>query len=103
MLHHLLFKPNFSKVALGKESNLKGKQAADMMELRYSYELALGAQLWANQCLFKHDASATCKYKWIGQNLYTNKRRGEPQDPKGNWDKPVDAWYSEVLSSIKIN
>ena len=102
MYFTLTFTLNFhSKVALGEESHLKGKQAADMMELSYSDELANGAQLWTNQCLFSHDGQATCKYSWIGQNLYRAHVRGDPSDPKGNWNEAVDAWYSEVTSSSR--
>ena len=71
-----------------------------MMELTYNYELAYGAQLWANQCLFKHDARATCKHSWIGQNLYRGSFRGEPSDPKGDMKKGIDAWYTEVTFKI---
>ena len=83
-------------MALGKETKLNGKQAADMNELRWSNELAQGAQLWANQCKFKHDGSVTCTYDWIGQNLYTTGFQGTPTNPKGSWKDAVDSWYSEV-------
>ena len=69
-----------------------------MMELKYNYELAYGAQLWANQCLFEHDDKATCKFSWIGQNLYIGNFRGEPSNPKGDWNSAIDAWYIEVTS-----
>ena len=68
-----------------------------MNELRWSNELAKGAQLWANQCKFKHDGSVTCSFDWIGQNLYTSGFQGTPTNPKGSWKDAVDSWYSEVL------
>ena len=41
-----------------------------MMELTWDIELAKGAQMWANQCLFEHDGRRTCKFNWIGQNSF---------------------------------
>ena len=71
-----------------------------MNELTYNYELAYGAQLWANQCMFAHDSAATCTYSWIGQNLYTSGFRGTPSDPKGIWSDAMDSWYNEVKGSL---
>ena len=71
-----------------------------MNELTWNYELAHGAQLWANQCKFEHDNAATCTYKYIGQNLYSAQFRGTPSDPKGNWNDAVDGWYNEVNNGI---
>ena len=75
---------------------MRGSTAADMNELTYNYELAYGAQLSANQCMFGHDTAATCTYNWIGQSLYTSGFRGDPSDPKGEWNAAMDSWYSEV-------
>ena len=33
----------------------------DMMELVWDEELAVGAQLWANQCNFNHDKNDVCR------------------------------------------
>ena len=41
-------------VAKGEEPKMR-YEASDMMEFAWDEELARGAQMWANQCLFNHD------------------------------------------------
>ena len=47
-----------SRVAMGLETRgMSGPQppAANMRQLTWDAELAVAAQTWANQCIFKHD------------------------------------------------
>ena len=88
----------FRKVANGLEPGLKGKQAADMMELTWDLELAKGAQMWANQCLFEHDGRRTCKFNWIGQNMYRAFFREKPSVRTERWKGYVEGWYAEVIA-----
>ena len=77
---------------------MKGKQAADMMELTWDLELAKGAQMWANQCLFEHDGRRTCKFNWIGQNMYRAFFREKPSVRTERWKGYVEGWYAEVIA-----
>ena len=83
------------KVAKGDEPYLGGVQAADMLELTWNEEVALGAQLWANQCLFKHDRPDTCG-GYIGQNLAIAGIYHTAKNRDANWKKSIDSWYNEV-------
>ena len=78
------------------EPLLKGKQAADMMQLSWDAELAKGAQMWANQCLFSHDSRRTCKFGWVGQNTFRAQFMEDPSDRTERWQGYVDSWYYEV-------
>ena len=49
------------RVARGEEDQLAGLTASDMMELTWDTELARGAQLWADQCVFQHDNNDVCR------------------------------------------
>ena len=88
------------KVASGSEPRLKRKQAADMMELTWDDELARGAQMWANQCLFDHDGRRTCKFNWIGQNSFRSSFKEKPSQRRERWEGFVDSWYAEVIPTI---
>ena len=54
------------EVAEGREPALVGLTAANMAELVWDEELARGAQLWADQCLFQHDSKDVCRFR-VGQ------------------------------------
>ncbi len=112
--------PSRRRVALGQEGWLASQgPAADMMELEWDEELALGAQLWANQCYFEHDNARrvaiwklsvrkdigrklsflllftrTCRFV-VGQNLYTSIST-KMGDLSADWNKALTAWYREV-------
>jgi len=82
------------RVANGSEPHLAGYPAADMIQLQWDEELALGAQLWANQCQFKHDKErGVCRFR-VGQNLYI---AGSMGIPSYDWPKAIKAWYDEVV------
>ena len=49
------------RVALGQEPKLAGVTASDMLSLTWDSELARGAQLWAEQCVFQHDSNDVCR------------------------------------------
>ena len=51
-----------SRVARGMEPRLAGLTASDMLSLEWDEELARGAQLWADQCIFQHDSNDVCRY-----------------------------------------
>ena len=97
------FIPKLRKVANGLEPKLRRKQAADMMELTWDIELAKGAQMWANQCLFEHDGRRTCKFNWIGQNSFRAFFKENPSSRTENWKGYIDGWYAEVGSSLRLN
>ena len=86
------------KVARGEEPLLSGVTASDMMELTWDEELARGAQLWADQCIWKHDSNDVCRFR-VGQNLYqTGLFASDPQHVKvrPDWRKACQEWYDEV-------
>ena len=97
------FIPKLRKVANGLEPKLRRKQAADMMELTWDIELAKGAQMWANQCLFEHDGRRTCKFNWIGQNSFRAFFKENPSSRTENWKGYIDGWYAEVSSLLRLN
>ena len=49
-------------MARGMEPRLAGLTASDMLSLEWDEELARGAQLWADQCIFQHDSNDVCRY-----------------------------------------
>ena len=49
------------RVARGEEPQLAGLTASDMLSLSWDTELARGAQLWADQCVFRHDNNDVCR------------------------------------------
>ena len=49
------------RVARGEEPELAGVTASDMLSLTWDSELARGAQLWAEQCVFQHDSNDVCR------------------------------------------
>ena len=53
------------RVARGEEPQLAGVTASDMLTLSWDQELARGAQLWADQCVFQHDNNDVCRYKYF--------------------------------------
>ena len=50
-----------SLVARGLEPRLAGLTASEMLRLEWDEELARGAQLWADQCIFQHDNNDICR------------------------------------------
>jgi hypothetical protein len=60
--------------------------AANMMQLVWDEELAVGAQLWASQCNFNHDTDRNvCRFS-VGQNLYIGGSQGMPTI---NWKSAI--------------
>jgi hypothetical protein len=58
-----------------------------MMSLSWDDELAAGAQLWATQCSFAHDANRNvCRFK-VGQNLFIAGSQGGT--PVVNWQAAI--------------
>jgi hypothetical protein len=58
-----------------------------MMSLSWDDELAAGAQLWATQCSFAHDANRNvCRFK-VGQNLFIAGSQGGT--PAVNWQAAI--------------
>ena len=84
-------------VAKGKEPRMR-YEASDMMEFAWDEELARGAQMWANQCLFNHDSNDICRFG-VGQNLYIaglwkGASAAKKSEPK--WNVALKSWYEEV-------
>ena len=91
-------------IARGEEPMLMGLTASDMMEMRWDEELARGAQLWADQCLWRHDSNNVCRFR-VGQNLYqTATFPFLPLDNRTapDWREACQAWYSEVNLLKKV-
>ncbi|XP_059095554.1 scoloptoxin SSD43-like [Tigriopus californicus] len=80
-----------SNIAFGKVPRIPS--ASNMREMTWNEELAQGAQLWANQCVFTHDSNDICKYS-VGQNLYLS--WSSAPDAKSEWSKAVTEWFNEV-------
>ena len=53
------------RVARGEEPQLAGVTASDMVSLSWDTELARGAQLWADQCVFQHDNNDVCRLIYL--------------------------------------
>ena len=102
-----------SLVARGLEPRLAGLTASEMLRLEWDEELARGAQLWADQCIFQHDNNDICRSQVIstdlefpltvccrfrvGQNLYQAAVLRDPDTETGaDWEAAVSGWYSEV-------
>ena len=91
-------------IARGEEPKLAGVTASDMMELQWDDELAQGAQLWADQCLWRYDSNNICRFR-VGQNLYQTatfpflplENRTAP-----DWKEACQAWYSDVNMLNKV-
>merc|ERR1711955_163829 len=57
-----------NKVAMGNETHGAQPQAANMMKMVWSDELAEIAQRWTDQCIFGHDSNRnTCYGLYVGQ------------------------------------
>merc|ERR1711955_148073 len=57
-----------NKVAMGNETHGAQPQAANMMKMVWSDELAEIAQRWTDQCIFGHDSNRnTCDGLYVGQ------------------------------------
>ena len=62
-LKKILISVHARRVTLGQEGWLSGYRPlpADMRELEWDEELAVGAQLWADRCRFDHDNARVCR------------------------------------------
>jgi hypothetical protein len=68
--------------------------AANMMQLAWDDELAVGAQLWASQCNFNHDTDRNvCRFP-VGQNLYI---AGSTGTPKRNWKEAIGETQYHII------
>ena len=91
-------------IARGEEPKLAGVTASDMMEMRWDDELAQGAQLGSDQCIWRHDSNNICRFH-VGQNIYQTatfpflplENRTAP-----DWQEACQAWYGEVNLLNKV-
>ena len=58
-------------MALGQEPQLAGVTASDMLSLTWDSELARGAQLWADQCVFQHDNNDVCRSENLENYIFS--------------------------------
>ena len=86
------------RTARGEEPRLQGITASNMMELVWDEELARGAQLWADQCVWEHDSNDICRFR-VGQNLYQSaqfKQSSLETKITPDWSNACEEWYEEV-------
>ena len=70
--------------------------ASNMIQMYYSESIGEKAQEWANKCIFKHSSKEFRKQPQFktGENIYKISFIGGK--PEKNWQKAIEAWYSEI-------
>ncbi|XP_043244530.1 venom allergen 5.02-like [Amphibalanus amphitrite] len=90
-----------SRVAMGQErAGAPGPQppAADMIQMVWDDQLAAVAQRWAEQCQRGHDCGS-CRADprfTVGQNMFITIHSAGSGQPQSDWERAIEAWYSEV-------